>query len=113
MKQVIVLRRDLQMSTRKLTVQACHASVAAVLGAKKDALESWNVEGQTKIVLEVNSLAELHNLKTRCEQVGILNVLISDAGRTELAPGAITALAIGPADDLLIDKITGSTPLLT
>jgi peptidyl-tRNA hydrolase len=54
MKQVIVLRRDLQMSTRKLTVQACHASVAAVLGAKKDALESWNVEGQTKIVLEVN-----------------------------------------------------------
>ena len=112
MKQVIVLRRDLQMSTGKPTVQACHASVAAVLGAKEDALESWNVEGQTKIVLEVNSLAELQNLKTRCEQVGILHVLISDAGRTELAPGTITALAIGPADDLLIDKITGSTPLL-
>jgi PTH2 family peptidyl-tRNA hydrolase len=86
MKQVIVLRRDLQMSTGKLTVQACHASVAAVLGAKKAALESWNVEGQTKIVLEVNSLAELQNLRTRCEQVGILHVLISDAGRTELAP---------------------------
>ena len=112
MKQVIVLRRDLQMSTGKPTVQACHASVAAVLGAKKAVLESWNVEGQTKIVLEVNSLAELQNLRTRCEQVGILHVLISDAGRTELAPGTITALAIGPADDLLIDKITGSTPLL-
>jgi peptidyl-tRNA hydrolase len=87
MKQVIVLRRDLQMSTGKLTVQACHASVAAVLGAKKDALESWNVEGQTKIVLEVNSLAELQNLKTCCEQVGILHVLISDAGSHRVGSG--------------------------
>ena len=112
MKQVIVLRTDLQMSTGKLAVQACHASVAAALRAEKNVLDAWNVEGQAKITLAVSSLAELQNLKTRCEQLSVPHVLISDAGRTELVPGTITALAIGPEDDLLIDRITGSTPLL-
>jgi PTH2 family peptidyl-tRNA hydrolase len=112
MKQVIVLRTDLQMSTGKLVVQACHASVAALLRSKTENAEHWNVEGQTKIALAVNSLTELESLKNRCEALGILHVLISDAGRTELAPGTITALAIGPADDALIDKVTGFTPLL-
>jgi len=112
MKQVIVLRTDLHMSTGKLAVQACHASVAAVLRAKAEDVEQWNGEGQTKIALAVNSLAELESLKSRCEPLGILNVPISDAGRTELAPGTITALAIGPADDALIDRVTGFTPRL-
>src|SRR5271163_3792990 len=112
MKQVIVLRTDLHMTTGKLTVQACHASAAAVLRAKTKDVEQWNGEGQTKIALAANSLAELESLKSRCEALGILHVLISDAGRTELAPGTITALAIGPADVALIDKVTGFTPLL-
>jgi PTH2 family peptidyl-tRNA hydrolase len=112
MKQVIVLRTDLHMSTGKLTVQACHASVAAVLRAKTDDVEHWNGEGQTKIALAVVSLAELEGLKNRCEALGILHALISDAGRTELVPGTITALAIGPADDALVDRVTGSTPTL-
>jgi PTH2 family peptidyl-tRNA hydrolase len=112
MKQVIVLRTDLHMSAGKSTVQACHASVAAVLCAKTVDLEQWNGEGQTKIALAVNSLAELESLKSRCEALGILHVLISDAGRAELAPGTITALAIGPADEALIDRVTGFTPML-
>ena len=112
MKQVIVLRTDLHMSTGKLTVQACHASVAAVLRAKTEDVEHWDGEGQTKIAHAVNSLAELENLKSRCDALGILHVLISDAGRTELAPGTVTALAIGPADDALIDRVTGFTPML-
>jgi PTH2 family peptidyl-tRNA hydrolase len=112
MKQVIVLRTDLHMSTGKLAVQACHASVAAVLRAKTENVERWNEEGETKIALAVNALAELESLKSRCEALGILHVLISDAGRTELAAGTITAVAIGPADDALIDKVTGATPLL-
>lgn len=100
------------MSIGKLTVQACHASVAAVLRAKTEDVEHWNGEGQTKIALAVNSLVELEDLKSRCNALGILHVLISDAGRTELAPGTVTALAIGPADDALIDRVTGFTPML-
>ena len=51
-------------------------------------------------------------MKGRCEVLGIAHGLIADAGRTELPAGIITALAIGPADDKVVDKITGSIPLL-
>ena len=96
MKQAIVLRTDLQMTTGKLAVQACHASVAAVLCAGVDALKDWEIDGQTKIALGVDSLAELENLKSQCEAMGIIHAMISVAGRTELAPGTVTALAVGP-----------------
>ena len=112
MKQVIVIRTDLQMSTGKLAVQACHASVAAALCAGDDVLTRWENDGQTKIALAVHSLSELETLKTRCEAMKIVHALISDAGRTELPEGTVTALAIGPAEDKAVAKITGAIPLL-
>lgn len=62
MKQAIVIRTDLQMSTGKLAVQACHASVAAVLCAGVDDLKRWENDGQTKIALASSgSLVRLMN----------------------------------------------------
>jgi len=72
----------------------------------------WNLGGQKKIALRARSLSELVELKQKCEELVLVHALVSDAGRTELAPGTATALAIGPADDKLIDKITGAIPLL-
>lgn len=37
---------------------------------------------------------------------------MKDAGHTELPPGTITCLGIGPDDDKKIDKITGNLKLL-
>lgn len=96
----------------RLAVQACHASVAAVLCAGADVLSRWENEGQTKIALAVHSLSELETLKTQCEVMEIIRALVSDAGRTELPEGTVTSLAIGPAEDKAVDRITGGIPLL-
>jgi len=112
MKQAIVVRIDLGMSTGKLAAQACHASVAAAFAARKDDLSRWLGEGQTKVVLQASSLEALFELPERCDALGLGHELISDAGRTELPPGMVTALGIGPADCKIIDKVTGALPLL-
>jgi peptidyl-tRNA hydrolase len=42
----------------------------------------------------------------------IIHALIADTGRTELAVGTVTALAIGPAEYKAVDRIAGAIPLL-
>lgn len=69
------------------------------------------VEGQRKIVLRVDSEAELREIERQAEKMKMSAVLISDMGLTELPPGTVTALGIGPAPANLLDKITGNLPL--
>ena len=46
------------------------------------------------------------------EEEGMFTYLVIDAGRTQIAPGSRTVLAIGPAPKQLVDKITGHLKLL-
>ena|SRR5262245_43702490 len=80
MKQAIVVRVDLGMSTGKLAAQACHASVAAAFAARKDDLSRWLGEGQTKVVLQASSLEALFELRERCDALGLAHELISVQG---------------------------------
>ncbi len=43
---------------------------------------------------------------------GIAAALVQDAGMTEVPPGTITALGLGPAKSEDLDKITGDLALL-
>jgi len=112
-KQVIVIRKDLNLSIGKTAVQVAHASLAAYARTGKLIKDKWAREGAKKVVLSVNSEAELKELYDKAKHRGLNAVLIKDAGLTEIPPGTTTALALGPEKNEIIDKLTGNLPLLS
>jgi len=115
LKQVIVIRRDLEMGKGKLVAQGAHASLSAFLEAEKSRPEwarIWLATGQKKIVVRVDSLEELLQVYSEAKKSGLPVALITDMGLTQLEPGTITAVAIGPAPSYLIDPITRRLKLL-
>jgi peptidyl-tRNA hydrolase len=115
LKQVIVVRKDLELSKGKLAVQVAHASLGAYERAnltRKQYVEDWKLEGQKKVVLSVDTLSELKELHKKAMALKLPTCLIQDAGLTEIEPGTVTALGIGPAPEAEIDKITGSLSTL-
>jgi PTH2 family peptidyl-tRNA hydrolase len=114
-KQVIIFRSDLRMSKGKIAAQAGHAAVSAGEEARKHHKVWWNAwvsEGQCKIAVKVKSERELLELEKQAKELTLPNSLIADRGLTEILPGTITCLGIGPAPADKIDKITGNLPLL-
>ncbi len=112
MKQAIVIRTDLKMDTGKIAAQSAHASLESYKKANKVLKKLWEIRGQKKVVLKVNSEKELLNLFSCCKREKISCALIRDAGKTQIEKGTITALGIGPETDSKIDKVTGSLKLL-
>lgn len=115
MKQSIVVRVDIKMGKGKMAAQVAHASVTAAEMARVEHpewFEEWMRSGQKKIVLKVANLEELKKLYEEARQQGLPAALVSDMGLTQIPAGTVTALAIGPAPDELIDKITGKLKLL-
>ncbi|HJJ56307.1 MAG TPA: peptidyl-tRNA hydrolase Pth2 [Methanocorpusculum sp.] len=110
-QQCIVVRTDLKLSCGKLCAQVAHASIGAYNKSSLIDKKMWQLEGQKKVVLKVVSEKNLYELKTIAELNGLPTSLIIDAGLTEIAPGTVTALGIGPAKTDIIDKVTGDLPL--
>ncbi len=114
-KQVIVVRTDIRMSKGKLAAQVAHAAVSSFYKTLQNSPQyarRWLDDRQPKVILKVSSLEELYKVKKDADEKGILNSLIEDAGLTELPPGTITCLGIGPAPKDLIDEVTGKLNLL-
>ncbi len=111
-KQCIVIRDDLKLSKGKLAVQVAHAAVSASEWADRRTLDKWKEGGQKKVVLRVATIKDLFHLKEVARRQGLPTAMIQDAGLTEIEPGTVTVLGIGPAKIEDIDKITGNLKLL-
>lgn len=134
-KQVIVVRKDLNMRRGKEIAQGAHASLAVFFdmmrkqnGGEVDtkngkkwncefehdsqAMHEWMTNGFTKITLTVDSELALLDVYNRAKQAGLPCSLIRDSGKTEFSGvPTLTTVAIGPAASTEIDKITGTLKL--
>jgi len=117
-KQVIVMRKDLNMRKGKMIAQGAHASMAAILNHSNQVIDheyikEWLDGSFTKICVSVDSERELLDIFDSANHWKLPCALIKDNGTTEF--GGIktyTAVAIGPAESEVIDKITGDLKLL-
>jgi PTH2 family peptidyl-tRNA hydrolase len=111
MKQAIVARTDVGMGEGKLAAQVAHASLSAYQDAGRRARKKWQGEGQKKVVVKGDSESQLFALADKAETEGIPYAIVRDAGHTQLEPGTVTALAVGPARDDTVDRVTGDLSL--
>ena len=114
-KQVIIVRRDINMGTGKIAAQVAHA---AVMGAEKvktlrrEWFKAWLAAGQAKVVVKVKDIEELMTVRKRAEELYLPVVQVQDSGLTQIPSGTITCVGIGPAPSELIDKVTFDLKLL-
>ena len=124
-KQVIILRKDLNMRKGKLVAQGAHASMGAILKQMtvtadnkmvldlNDArLAPWVTGRFKKICVYVNSEQELLDLHKQATEAGLITSLIQDAGLTEFGGvKTFTAVGIGPDSEDKIDAVCKHLPL--
>jgi len=113
-KQVIAVRTDLQMGKGKIAAQVAHASLLGAENVRKSN-PAWFKEwwdGQEKVVVKVDSLKEIEEIKKLAISLNVPWSEVSDAGHTQIEPGTTTCISFGPAPESLIDKITGKYKLL-
>ena len=100
-KMILIVNNGLKMGKGKIAAQAGHASVQATLNA-----------GQKKVCLKGDDADHLLALEKLAINAGLLTSKVHDAGHTQIPSGSLTVLAIGPCQDELVEKITGTLKLL-
>ena len=136
-KQVIVVRKDLNMRKGKIAAQASHACMKVFFDKMSffsdsdreentqsficrftPAMLAWlnwqdGQPGFTKIVVSCDSEEALYSIEAAAKAANLPHALIKDNGVTEFhGVQTPTCICIGPAEAELIDPITGKYPLL-
>lgn len=112
LKQVIVVRQDLKLPKGKMAAQVAHASVEAVLRSSSDKVNEWHSKGMKKIVLKVENEQEMLKLWQNSKDLKMVASIITDAGKTVVAPGTRTCLAIGPDAEDKIDSVCAKLKMM-
>lgn len=125
-KQVIVIRADLKVRRGKEIAQGCHSSLAFLTRQLQgsnfssgqyiihltDVAKQWIDTDFRKIVVRVDSEAELLEIESKAKEAGVECHLVTDNGLTEFhGIPTTTCLALGPDESEKIDAITGHLKL--
>jgi PTH2 family peptidyl-tRNA hydrolase len=114
-KLLLCVNTSLQMGKGKIGAQCGHATLGAYRIAKTycpTAIRWWQRTGQAKIAVKIENDQVMLDLQSQAIQLGLVTYIVEDAGRTQIAAGSKTVLAIGPAPVDLIDTITKHLKLL-
>ena len=124
-KQVIVMRKDLNMSKGKMVTQGAHASIAFLTNKMKDNLSNpealwwvnlsqaekeWVYGTFFKVCVGVNDEKELLDIGYNAVAKGLSVKYIEETGGFDKP--TLTCLAIGPDYSSVIDPITKHLKLL-
>ncbi|KAF9341227.1 hypothetical protein BGZ91_010252 [Linnemannia elongata] len=113
-KMVLVIRTDLNMGKGKAAAQCCHATLANYKELSRKSpktLARWEYFGQAKVTLKVDNEEDMLMLQAQAMSIGLAAHSIRDAGRTQIAAGSRTVLAIGPGPISVVNSITGKLKL--
>ncbi len=123
-KQVIVMRTDLNCRKGKLAAQVAHASLKVftdratiendqMVVPLTPEMREWLKGTYTKVVLGVDGEEELVRVHELALAAGIPTAIVTDLGLTEFhGVPTKTAVAVGPGDSDAIDLITGPSGLV-
>jgi PTH2 family peptidyl-tRNA hydrolase len=136
-KQILVVRKDLNMRKGKIAAQCCHASMSfltkgggvycnlgtgipqvdyfmsSVEESHVQEINHWLRNSFRKICVYVNSEEELEAVHQKALDSGLISHMITDNGATEFnGVKTKTCCAIGPAIEKKFEGITDHLPLL-
>lgn len=106
----VFVRRDLGMQPGKVAAQACHAVHQLIKDMTSwdflvtaddkwtNLYEEWDGGSYAKVVLQLPGPDSMADLVRRLEADGIPHSVVVDEGRTVVAPGSRTAMAVAPMD---------------
>ena len=115
-KMVLVVNTELKMGVGKIAAQVGHATLGLysylqTQRACQAGVKSWQDSGSKKIVLRGESAQEWLDLKRKAYERHIPNIIVHDAGRTQVEPGSLTVLALF-GQGKHVDQVTGKLKLL-
>lgn len=115
-KMVFVVNTELQMGAGKIAAQVGHATLALyhLLQTQptwKEQCVKWEETVTTKIAVQGLNTHHLLELKHKAYELRLPNVIVHDAGKTQVEPGSLTVFAVfGKIAE--VNEVTGTLKLL-
>lgn len=114
LRQIIVMRTDLNMRRGKMIAQGAHASMKAYVENPDDPrFVEWLSGKFTKIAVGIDSLDGLMEVERNAALKGLITTVVVDAGLTEFnGVPTTTCISVGPATKEELEGVTNHLKLL-